>query len=213
MLLFPLFIFSQMEQQYLLVVNGKPQGPYSIDELKAMCIIATDFVKAPGMDDYKEAHEVAELRSLLGFKFQAVVPQYFGAFDQRVLAAIIDWLLVGGVLVIITYAVVLCISSPIIRGVLTASLLIVVPVANLIYHIIMEGSARQATYGKKILKIKVCNLDGSDIDTAKAASRNFAKILSVLTFFVGYLMCFFTKKQQCLHDMVAGTLVMRDRLV
>jgi uncharacterized RDD family membrane protein YckC len=42
--------------------------------------------------------------------------------------------------------------------------------------------------------------------------RNLAKIFSVLTFFIGYLLSFFNKEQQCLHDMIAGTLVMKDRL-
>lgn len=202
-----------MDEKYLLVVNGKPEGPYSISELKAMRIKATDFVKTPAMDDYKEAHEIAELRSIFGFKLQAVIPQYFGAFDQRVLAAIIDWLIVGGGFVIVALIAILFISNPVVRALLSISLLIIIPLANLIYHIVMESSTRQATYGKKILRIRVCNLDGSDIDTAKAAARNFAKIFSILTFGIGYLMSFFNKKQQCLHDVIAGTLVMRDRLV
>src|ERR1700712_3291454 len=161
-----------MHQTYLLVVNGKPQGPYTVDELKAMRIKAGDFVKTPAMDDYKEAHEIAELRSIFGFKQQAVMPQYFGAFDQRVLAAIIDWLIVGGIAITITYIPVLLISNVMIKAALTGSLLIVVPVAYLIYHIVMESSPQQATYGKMILKIKVCDMDGLPIDTALATKRN-----------------------------------------
>ena len=202
-----------MDEKYLLVVKGKPEGPYTIDELKALSIRSVDFVKTPSMGDYKEAHEVTELRRIFGFRFQPVAPQYFGAFDQRVLAAIIDWLIVTGVLVIIAYIPVLLIGDKMIRAAVTASLLVLIPLTYLIYHIVMEGSPRQATYGKKILKIKVCNIDGSPIDYTKAAARNIAKICSVATFLVGYLMCFFTKKQQCLHDILAGTLVMRDRLV
>jgi uncharacterized RDD family membrane protein YckC len=202
-----------MDEHYLLVVNGKPAGPYSIAELKAMGIKAHDFVRSPGMDDYKEAHELPQLRTIFGFKKETVVPQYFGAFDQRVLAAIIDWLIITGVFVFLAYIPVLLIGNKVIKAAVTASLLIIIPMANLIYHIVMESSPKQATYGKRILKIRVCNLDGSDIDTAKAAARNFAKILSLGTFCVGYLMSFFNKKQQCLHDMLAGTLVMRDRLV
>jgi uncharacterized RDD family membrane protein YckC len=202
-----------MDEKYLLVVNGKPEGPYSIDELKTMRIKAGDFVKTTAMDDYKEAHEVAELRSIFGFRLQTVTPQYFGAFDQRVLAAIIDWLIVGGIAIAVTYIPIILINNAMIKAVLTASLLIVVPIAYLIYHIVMEASPKQATYGKMILKIRVCNLDGSDIDTSKAIKRNLYKILSMLTFLVGYLMSFFNKKQQCLHDILAETLVMRDRLV
>lgn len=202
-----------MDNQYLLVINGKPQGPYSVNELKAINIKAGDFVKTTGMEDYKEAHEIAELRSILGFKYQAVAPQYFGAFDQRVLAAIIDWLIVGGIAIVATYIPVLLITNPIIKAGLTASLLIVVPVAYLIYHMVMECSPTQATYGKTILKIRVCNVDGSNIDRAKAIRRNLFKLVTMLTFSIGYLMSFFNKRQQCLHDVLAETLVMRDRLV
>jgi uncharacterized RDD family membrane protein YckC len=207
-----LFLIA-MDEKYLLVVNGKPEGPYSIPELKAMHIKAGDFVKTTTMDDYKEAHEIAELRTIFGFRFQPVAPQYFGAFDQRVLAAILDWLIVGGVAVLVAYIPVLLLSSPLVKAAITASLFVIVPLAYLIYHMVMESSTKQATYGKMILKIRVCNLDGSDIDTAKAIKRNLCKTLSVLTFFIGYLMSFFTKKQQCLHDIIAETLVMRDRLV
>lgn len=202
-----------MDNKYLLVINGKPEGPYNINELKSMRIKSTDFVKTETMDDYKEAHEIAELRSIFGFKFQHVVPQYFGAFDQRVLAAIIDWLIVGGGFVIVALIIILFIYSPLVKAILSISLIVIIPIAYLIYHIAMEGSPAQATYGKKILKIRVCNLDGSDINRSKAAARNFAKFFSLATLCVGYLMSFFNKKQQCLHDIIAGTLVMRDRLV
>jgi hypothetical protein len=51
---------------YLVVVEGKPQGPFSIEELKQLNIQPGTFVKSPDLDDYKEAHELAELRELLG---------------------------------------------------------------------------------------------------------------------------------------------------
>jgi uncharacterized RDD family membrane protein YckC len=77
----------------------------------------------------------------------------------------------------------------------------------------MESSAKQGTYGKQILKIKVCDLQGDRISVVHAAGRNAAKIFSILTLFTGYLYSFFNKQQQCLHDRIAGTLVMKDRLV
>jgi uncharacterized RDD family membrane protein YckC len=91
-------------------------------------------------------------------------------------------------------------------------LLVVIPAVKFIYQVMMESSAKQATYGKQILGIKVCDMQGNRVSFAHALGRNFAKLFSVLTFFVGYLMCFFNKQQQCLHDMIAGTLVMKDRL-
>jgi uncharacterized RDD family membrane protein YckC len=197
---------------YLLVINGKPEGPYNLAQLKSLNVRASDFVKTPAMDDYKEAHEVAELRELLGLKQQPVIPQYFGSFDQRLLASVLDWLVVAGACIIVALIIVLFTDDKATRIVIAFSLLVIVPIAKLIYHVIMESSAKQATFGKQVLRIKVCDMEGERISFGHAIGRNLAKIFSVLTLFVGYLFAFFNKQQQCLHDMIAGTLVMKDRL-
>jgi len=98
------------------------------------------------------------------------------------------------------------------RLVLTFSLLVLIPLVNFIYHVVSECSAKQATYGKQIIKLKVCDLEGRRISPGRSIGRNAAKLFSTATFFVGYLVCFFTKQQQCLHDMMADTLVMKERL-
>ena len=165
------------------------------------------------MPDYKEAHEVPELRQLFGFAKQAVIPQYFAGFDQRVTAALIDWLIVTGVCAIPVLVIVILIPRELMSTILSLGLFILIPACYFVYHVIMESSSKQGTHGKQILKIKVCNLQGEPITLAHAAGRNLAKVFSVLTLFAGYLLAFFNKKQQCLHDMVAGTLVMKDRLV
>lgn len=196
---------------YTLVINGKPEGPYTLDELKNLKIKPGDFVRTDTMDDYKEAHEIAELRQLFDFKEQVFL-QYFAAFDQRATAAVLDWFFMSTVCVVPVFLVSLLVTDRMIGLGLSASLLIIIPVVNLIYHIVMEGSAKQATFGKQILKIKVCDMQGKPISRGHAAGRNFAKIFSVLTLFIGYLYSFFNKQQQCLHDIIAGTLVIKDRL-
>jgi len=202
---------STAPNTYLLVINGKPEGPFTIDELKAHHIKPTDFVKTETMADYKEAHEIIELRELFGFEKQVLL-QYYGSFDQRATAAAVDWLIVTAVCIIPAFAITLMITDKLIGLGLAISLLIIIPLANLIYHIAMESSEKQATYGKQLLKLSVCDMEGNRLTTAHAAGRNLAKILSAATVFVGYLFAFFNKQQQCLHDMVAGTLVIKDRL-
>jgi len=197
---------------YFLVINGKPEGPFSIEQLKERKIKPGDFLKTAAMDDYKEAHEIAELRELLGFSKEALIPQYFGSFDQRLMASALDWFFVSGVCIVIAFIISLFVKDQASRLVIVFSLFGVIPLVKFIYHTIMESSAEQATYGKQILNIKVCDMQGDRINPARAAGRNLAKLLSVLTFFIGYLFSFFTKQQQCLHDMIAGTLVMKDRL-
>ena len=204
---------ESLGETYLLVINGKPEGPYSIDELRSRKIKPNDFVRTPAMDDYKEAHEVPELRELLGFSKQHHIPQYYGSFDQRLLASAIDWFIITGIFIFFMVIGLLLNADKTVQLFIIIGLLLAIPVAKIIYHIIMESSARQATIGKGILGIKVCDMNGERLTLAHSAGRNLAKILSVLTLFIGYLFAFFNSKQQCLHDMVAGTLVMKDRLI
>jgi uncharacterized RDD family membrane protein YckC len=206
------FQSSNNYHAYLLVINGKPEGPYSIAQLKELNIRPGDFVKTAAMDDYKEAHEIAELRELFGFNKPAPIPQYFGSFDQRLLASALDWFFVSGACILTAFFITLFVSDKVTRLSIAFSLLVVIPLVKFVYHIIMESAARQATFGKQILNIKVCDMQGNRISFARALARNLAKIFSVLTFFIGYLFSFFNKQQQCLHDMIAGTLVMKDRL-
>jgi uncharacterized RDD family membrane protein YckC len=54
---------------------------------------------------------------------------------------------------------------------------------------------------------------GNRIAMSVSFARNIAKVLSVLPLFLGYLYCFLNKKQQCLHDVIVETLVVKQRLV
>lgn len=76
-----------------------------------------------------------------------------------------------------------------------------------LYFALMESSAKQATLGKLAVGIVVTDLDGRRLSFGRATGRYFAKILSSLTFGIGYLLAGFTEKKQALHDMVASCLV------
>jgi uncharacterized RDD family membrane protein YckC len=78
-----------------------------------------------------------------------------------------------------------------------------------LYYTLLESSAMQATLGKAVIGIRVTDEQGRRITLLRANARYWAKILSVLTFGVGYLMAGFTRRKQALHDFVAGTLVVR----
>lgn len=199
--------------QYTVVINGKPEGPYSLGELKSLTIKPGTFVRKPGMDDYKEAHEFPELRELLGFRFQQTAPQYFASFDQRLLASAIDYFFIMIAYVLVVLVLYLFINEKIFRAATSIGLLALVPLAKLIYSSIAEASVKQATIGKRLLDIKVTDLMGNRIDLGVSFARNAAKIFSVLPIFIGYLYSFLNKKQQCLHDVIVNTLVIKQRLL
>ncbi|PWS29831.1 RDD family protein [Pedobacter paludis] len=199
--------------QYTVVINGKPQGPYNLSELSDLNISPNTFIRKPGMDDYKEAHAIPELRELLGFSFQKTAPQYFAAFDQRLLASVIDHFLIFGI-----YILLILISFIFIEGKDQRIMAFLIPfpsifIVKLIYGIFAESSEKQATIGKRLIGIKVSDLEGSRISFGVSAIRNFSKILSVLPIFFGYLYSFLNKKHQCWHDIAANTLVIKDRLI
>ena len=77
-----------------------------------------------------------------------------------------------------------------------------------LHHALMESSSWQATVGKKVVGIRVTDLDGNRISFGRATGRYFGKIVSGLICSVGFIMAAFTEKKQALHDMIASTLVL-----
>jgi uncharacterized RDD family membrane protein YckC len=77
-----------------------------------------------------------------------------------------------------------------------------------LYFAILHSSKWQATVGKKLVGIKVTDLNGNRITFWRAFGRLFAMILSGILY-IGYIMVAFTEKKQGLHDMIAGTLVLK----
>jgi uncharacterized RDD family membrane protein YckC len=77
------------------------------------------------------------------------------------------------------------------------------------YYALMQSSSRQATLGQLALGLRVTDLEGRRISFARASGRHFATVITGFTFGIGYVMVLFTARKQTLHDLVAGTVVMR----
>ncbi len=78
-----------------------------------------------------------------------------------------------------------------------------------LYYGLLESSAWQATLGKKALGLEVTDLRGTRVTFGRATGRYFARYISIMTIGIGFLMAGFTEKKQALHDIIAGTLVIR----
>ncbi|TDO23234.1 RDD family protein [Pedobacter duraquae] len=205
---------STLQQaDYTVVINGKPQGPFQLAELATLNIKPGTFIRKPGMADYKEAHEFSELRELLGFTFQQTAPQYFASFDQRLLASAIDFFVITLLYIFVVLISFIFLTDKTQRIITAVALLPLIPVVKFVYGVFAEASAAQATLGKRLLAIKVTDLGGSRIDIPTSLGRNAAKIISVFPLFFGYLYSFLNRKQQCWHDIIANTLVIKDRLI
>jgi len=82
-------------------------------------------------------------------------------------------------------------------------------VGTWLYDAGMTASSRQGTLGKMVFGMKVTDLNGGRISFGRATGRFLAKILSGMILNIGYIMAGFTERKQALHDMIAGTLVVR----
>jgi uncharacterized RDD family membrane protein YckC len=80
---------------------------------------------------------------------------------------------------------------------------------DIMYHCFMETSKYQGSIGKMALGLVVTDINGQKIDFSKALIRNLCKIISGMILCIGYIMTGFTDKKQALHDIIAGTLVMK----
>jgi len=133
-------------------------------------------------------------------------------FARRFAALILDRLIIGGIFVVllILLAIVLAVAGPGHDQVGKWFAIGFYPLfflLNLLYSSLLESSMHQATWGKRAMGIKVATLDGRRLSFGHAVGRWFAKLLSYLTLYIGFLMAAFTARKQALHDMVASTLV------
>ncbi len=80
-----------------------------------------------------------------------------------------------------------------------------------LYSAVLQSSAWQATLGMRLAGLEVTDLQGRRLSFARATARYAAKRLVVLTLFLGFLVIVVTDRRQALHDVMAGTLVVRRR--
>jgi uncharacterized RDD family membrane protein YckC len=118
----------------------------------------------------------------------------YAGFWTRFLAIVIDFVILsvaGGLLAAATFGIGIVVSI----------------FGPWLYEAFMLSSEWQATVGKRAMSIVVTGTDGGRISFARATGRHFAKILSVCTLFIGFIMAAFTARKQALHDLIAETLV------
>jgi uncharacterized RDD family membrane protein YckC len=93
-------------------------------------------------------------------------------------------------------------------GPIIASLGVLFIIIPWLYFAGFECSRGLATPGKTLMHIVVTDKEGNRISFARATLRHFAKFISTLIIFIGFIMIGLTKKRQGLHDRIAGCLVL-----
>lgn len=86
---------------------------------------------------------------------------------------------------------------PLVGGVLASGL----------YFVAFETGGWNATPGKRLMKLRVVDVNGVPLRMGRATLRYACRFLSALPLGAGYLLVLFTPHRQALHDMLASTRV------
>ena len=134
----------------------------------------------------------------------------YGGFWIRLLAYIIDAILLSIAMGIVGGIAGLNFYDPSIETYNPSGNVLYIVVAWL-YFALLESSERGATVGKMALGLRVVTDKGERLSFMNATGRYFAKIISALILCIGFIMIAFTDRKRGLHDMIAGTLVIKTR--
>ena len=153
-------------------------------------------------------------------------PSIYGGFWIRLLAHLMDHVILSAVAAPLFFIMILPAIGRIIREAqqnqeppspelivtILSSVFVYIALAFVgqwLYEALLTSSSWQGTIGKRVLRLKVVDEAGNRIGFGRATGRFFAKILSSMFFCIGFIMVGFTERKRGLHDMLAATVVMK----
>jgi uncharacterized RDD family membrane protein YckC len=139
---------------------------------------------------------------------------------SRFIAILVDYLIWGFAFFIFFLLALIVIPAFSIFGRISANwaigiALLIVFLMHWGYFALFEAFSNGRTPGKRVARIRVIHQSGRGINFVEALARNLVRYVDGLPSFyaVGIVVIFLSRRNQRLGDMVAGTLVVRDRQV
>lgn len=165
--------------------------------------------------------QVAQTTATQAITTETIAPGPYGGFWIRLVAYMIDGLVISAVAAVIVaifaaFAVLTGIehdseehSLEIVLGVILMVLVLIV--INWLYEALMTSSPRGATLGKMAIGVRIVRVDGAQLSFGRATARHFLKVMitPLVPLAIGYLMAAFTARKRALHDVLADTLVVK----
>lgn len=142
---------------------------------------------------------------------QNTAPVYAG-FWVRFAAMVVDTVIFQTIFIILVIILVVFVPSVIENELIKNVIIGVYGLCFFLYYVLTQSGAHQATIGKRLAGLRVVrSTDMSRISIGRSIGRELAKIISYAMFMIGFIMAGFTTKKQGLHDMMAGTVVVKER--
>lgn len=137
-------------------------------------------------------------------------PEYYDGISlKRIFAYAIDFVICVGLGLVGWFGA--AIAGILTFGLLLAPLMAALALIPIAYHTYFIGSDKSATVGMRLVGIRVYRLDGTRPEMLQAFIQSAVFFLTAPpTSFLILIVCLFNSRRRCLHDMLAGTLVLND---
>ena len=130
----------------------------------------------------------------------------FGGPGARLVAYIIDVVITGVVILLLSLLIALLAVTVPVLIFLPIIAIILIPLVYFPYYWSRDGQ----TPGMQIMGIKVvADLDGGPVTVGMAILRYIGYIISAAVFYIGFIWIFIDKRQRGWHDLIGGTVVIK----
>ncbi|MGQ0677034.1 MAG: RDD family protein [Rhodospirillales bacterium] len=157
------------------------------------------------------ARPVVELGDLAPARHEPPPEAALAGILARSLAALIDLAVLVLLLFVESFVLLAVFGLEVGRdlGAGDAPYFLVAAVIAWLYCAGFDSGRRGATPGKRAVGLEVVDLGGERPGFARASLRCLARVLTLATAMLGWAAIAFTRRKQALHDLAAGTLVIR----
>jgi len=218
----PMFRFAEPKMQIYIKRHGQRYGPYSLAEVNRQIAAGSLNPSEPGWHEaapgWKPLFSIAGV-ILPGAASASATPigiatpnppediNYAG-FWIRAVALVIDTIILAIPIGIFWYKFWPDPNDLTFHHLLPAVL--VIAALKIFYFAGLWSLPMQATIGQEICRLRVLrDRDDPRISFLRALLRLFGMVLSTLTLGTGYIMAAFTERKRALHDILAGTCVIK----
>ena len=208
-----------MDNGYYILKDSEKTGPFTFAELNQLDIDVHSSIMSPSAGTWQDACDLEELYPY--FEARGIylpTGDNLASFWWRLLAFVIDYTILCflvSVFFILAMQFGFKVNMPTVDEMLKYPLiqrLKIIAVGYLvliIYNSLGEASPMEGSFGKRVCKLVVVDIDGFGLSYPKALLRSVGKVISILINGIGFLSIFWSEHKQALHDFLAKTYVVK----
>lgn len=158
-----------------------------------------------------ETTRLVQTEATTGAAVQTYLERYRAPFSLRCGALLIDYIILIGIVAFSTLLARIMGGGARMSGDVTETGGLLIALGVGVLNFVLLTAWRGQTAGKWATGLRIVRRDGQPVSVARSLLRHLVGYpLSILTLGIGFLIAAFSSNGRALHDMIAGTVVVRD---